>query len=252
MKTLTLIRLIGLVYLASLLVLLIAFPSSAISFVSTAALIPAGLVGKLSGKTGNFVFAKWKSIATLRAYQPQVRQTNTPAILAQRQRFTLIQHAASVCISFINSGYRHFASNMSQYNYFIKQNIATGISGVYPALTRNYPALKFSSGTLLGLYDMVISSWTMNDILVTWANNSGQANALGTDLIDILIVCEGSELTGIVKSFGGDSRTSLEASTTVPGNFVGKTAHFFATARSLDGTLISDSQYIGSKVIGAI
>lgn len=251
MKKLMQSKFMGFALLALVVLGMFLFPAFFSGFFMFAAVVPAGLVGNLQGKVGNFVYAKWKAIKTVRAYQPQVRQNNTPKLLAQRLKFRLIQHLGSVAINFIISGYRHFASKMSQYNYFISQNIATGITGVYPNLVLNYPALKFSSGTLLGLSGFSVNSWSLADCSVQWVTNGGEANALDTDLVDILLVCEGSELTGIVKSFGGESRGDEEAQTTLPQHFQGKTAHFYATCRSIDGKLISDSQYIGSKVIAA-
>lgn len=244
-------KFIGFALLGLAVLVMFSFPAFFSGFIMFAAIVPAGLVGNLQGKVGNFVFAKWKSIKTLRAYQPQVRQNETPALLAQRLRFSLIQHVASVAINFIKSGYRNFATEMSQYNYFISQNIGSAITGAYPNLSRDYTKLKFSAGTLLGLSGYSITGYSVADCSIGWSDNQGEANALATDVVSCLVVCEGSELTGIVKSFGGDQRVDEEITTTLPQHFIGKTAHFYATVVSLDGQLVSDSQYVGSHVITA-
>ena len=226
-----------------------AFPAFFSGVLMFAAIVPAGLVGNLSGKTGNFVFAKWKSIKTLRAYQPQVRQSDSQALAAQRLRFSLIQHVASVAINFIKSGFRNYATNMSEYNYFMKQNLSTGTTGVYPNIVRDYAELKFSAGTLLGANDASITSADKDGFTITFTDNSGEANALNSDLASCLLVCEGSELTGIVKSTAPQPRENGECSTTLPLHWIGKTVHVYLTFVSADGQLVSDSQYVGDTVV---
>ena len=189
------------------LVILVVFVSNPIlGGVSLAGLLPAGLIGNGSGKVGNIVLSKWKSIATVRAYQPNVRQNETTALLTVRDRFKKVQHVASVCIAFANIGFQKFTSNMSAYNYFIKQNITTALSGSYPSFAYDYSEFVFSAGTLVNPDDAYAATFTDTSVTIAWTDNSGIGNALATDIPYALVICEGSDLTGLVKMHTAGTR----------------------------------------------
>lgn len=218
----------------------------AIGIVSLCAILPAGLIGSGSGKMGNVVLSKWKSIKTVRAYQPIVRQNETTPLLTQRSRFRIFQHVASACIAAINIGFQKFTSNMSAYNYFIKQNIMNAMTGSYPSWTVDFSKLKFSSGTLEGVDDPANSAHTVSQWEVEWTDNSGIGAALATDKVYLLLVKDGSELTGGVKLCSPVNRSVGISVTTLPAAWAGQTLSQYLIIVSLDGQRVSDSQYVGS------
>lgn len=85
------------------------------------------------------------------------------------------------------------------------------------------------------------------EIAVSWLDNSGTANALDTDFAMLLAYNANKEeaLYDMTQSCRGDEGTSI----TYPSNWVGDTVHIYLAFVSEDGTLVSDSMYVGSETI---
>ena len=86
-----------------------------------------------------------------------------------------------------------------------------------------------------------------NEIAVSWQDNSGTANALDTDFAMVLAYNANKQeaVYDISSACRGDEGASLR----YPSDWVGDTVHIYLGFVSEDGTLVSDSDYVGSETI---
>ena len=86
-----------------------------------------------------------------------------------------------------------------------------------------------------------------NEIAVSWQDNSGTANALDTDFAMVLAYNANKQeaVYDISSACRGDEGASLR----YPSDWAGDTVHIYLGFVSEDGTLVSDSDYVGSETI---
>lgn len=120
------------------------------------------------------------------------------------------------------------------------------ITGTYPNHSIDYSKAMVARGSLA----LPLNIQKLNndgEIAVSWLDNSGTANALDTDFAMLLAYNANKEeaLYDMTQSCRGDEGTSI----TYPSNWVGDTVHIYLAFVSEDGTLVSDSVYVGSETI---
>lgn len=124
--------------------------------------------------------------------------------------------------------------------------LRNAITGTYPNHSIDYTKAMVSRGSLA----LPLNIQKLNndgEIAVSWLDNSGTANALDTDFAMLLAYNANKEeaLYDMTQSCRGDEGTSI----TYPSNWVGDTVHIYLAFVSEDGTLVSDSVYVGSETI---
>lgn len=143
------------------------------------ATIKQGILGGISGKIGNVVGSSWKGIAVLKSLPLSVANPNTAAQQAQRGAMTGIVAVSRILLASLISVYWNpFAQRMSGYNMFVKENIDTFVGAVFT----NFSSFYTSRGSLLGVPSFVCAATAAgNTDTFTWTDNTGTADALGTD-----------------------------------------------------------------------
>jgi len=141
--------------------------------------IRQGILGGFSGKVANIVGSSWKGIAVLKSLPLSVANPQTAAQTAQREKMAGIVEAARILLAALIQPYWNpFAQKMSGYNAFVKENIDTFLGTVFT----NFAGFFSTRGSLLGVnVTSVVASAAGNSITINWVNNSGTADALGTD-----------------------------------------------------------------------
>lgn len=164
--------------------------------------IRQGILGGFSGKVANVVGSSWKGIAVLKSLPLSVANPRTPGQVEQREKMTGIVAAARLLLAALIQPYWNpFAQRMSGYNAFVKENIDTFVSDTFT----NFAAFFSTRGSLLGVVvSGVVSSAAANTITISWTNNSGQADALATD--EMVIVVYNSTQGYWIVSAGADTR----------------------------------------------
>lgn len=142
--------------------------------------IPQGILGGISGRIGNVVGGDWKGINYIRSMPLSVANPNTSAQQAQRGAFTQVVIVARLLLADLLATYWDpFARRMSGYNHFIQQNI--GVFDTSGLLTPQ--DFNASRGILTGVPGISIVSAAGTDQLdFQWTDNSGQGDALATDI----------------------------------------------------------------------
>lgn len=147
--------------------------------------IKQGILGGVSGKVANVVGSSWKGIAYLKALPLSVANPNTAAQQLQRGKMReIVEDSRLLLASLLQPFWNPFAQQMSGYNAYVQENIDT-----YNQTSLNTPEDLFASrGTLLGLPDAAgVEGATDDDIVITWTDNTGEADALATDEVHALV-----------------------------------------------------------------
>ncbi len=170
-----LIKLFGLVSVLIIVVL----SSPAISVLFIGGVITQGILGGFSGKVGGVVGGNWKGVDYMRGFKAPANP-NTTAQQAQRAKMaSMVAKARMILSTIIQVYWNPFSVKSSGYNDFVKANINLLGADPYPLTANN----KIALGTLQPVAG-VTAVYTTGDgsIDLTWTNNTGQGNALATDI----------------------------------------------------------------------
>lgn len=207
--------------------------------------IPQGIFGGLSGKIGNLVGSSWKGIPVLKTKPLSVANPRTAAQVAQRNSFTgVVEYAKVILVPVIKPLRDRFAVKMSGFNTFVSDNIAF-FDEEGPIVPKD---VIISSGSLLACEDLNgSSSYSANEVVLNWTDNSGIGNAFPGD--EVYVVIYGSENKDVAGFATPAVRTDATVTITVPWDTtLGETLTCHLSFRRTDGTLVSNSVSVGIDV----
>lgn len=149
------------------------------------AVIKRGILGGFSGKIGNVVGSTWKGIDVIKSLPLSVANPQTVAQTAQRDKMTTaVKFSRTLLASIIQPFWNPFAQRQSGYNAFVSENIAS-LDDAGIAFPSQFYSMR---GSLLGVDTPGGSaSDASNIITITWVNNAGQSDALGTDELVVAV-----------------------------------------------------------------
>ena len=208
--------------------------------------IKQGILGGFSGKVGTVVGSSWKGISYMRGQAQSVKNPRTAKQVAQRDKFSLALSFIRPIQSFIQIGFKTYAQKQSEFNAAMSYIMKNAIKGTYPSFTIDYSQVMVSRGSLAKPLNIQKLN-NDNEIAVSWQDNSRTANALDTDFAMVLANnANNQEAVYVISSAcRGDEGASLR----YPSDWVGDTVHIYLGFVSEDGTLVSDSDYVGSETI---
>lgn len=205
--------------------------------------INQGLFGGFLNKTGNLVGGTWKGISTVRIYQPNVSNPRTTAQVNQRNKMAAITYFASfILVGIIKPMWDRFASKMSGYNDFIRNNM----SAVDTDGNMVYNNLIISKGNLDGFQSIACSADVSAETVTITATALPQ-NRYGaaTDIVYALVVDEDTGLILYADSTGQTRGTAIGGLVipNVEGLVAGNSTKVYVALRRADGTMVSDTSY---------
>lgn len=101
-----------------------------------------------AGSMGGATFQKWKGKQTVRTKPTSVENPQTPAQMFNRAKFAILTILARLFRPAVLAGMKEQATDMTEYNAFVKYNIRTAIEGTTASeVAIDYPELVISRGT---------------------------------------------------------------------------------------------------------
>ena len=209
--------------------------------------INQGILGGVSGQVGNVIGGTWKGIDYLRIKPSSVANPKTPDQVDQRTKFVTVLRFLQPITEFLRTGFKKYASGMTQFNSAMSYNLNNAVTGTYPNYSIDYPNALVSRGNLAGGENGAAASTNAAEVDVSWDDNSGSGGAQATDkaLIVILNPTKGEA----VYTTAGAARSATTETLTVPSNFTGDDVEVFLGFISEDGTKVSNSAYLGSVTV---
>lgn len=201
-----------------------------------------GILGSFSGKVGTVIGSSWNGIDYMRSLpRPSSKVPTTPQLVA-RAKFGMAMAFVLPAKALFDIGYQS-AVGKTGANAATGQVIKEGISGVYPALTMNYPGIMISKGSLTGAVNANAAA-SANSVLVSWEDNSLSGNALGTDKAIILVYNESQ--AQYIYNTAGALRSASSQTVALPLNFSGDELRVWLAFISDSGKLVANSVFVGS------
>ena len=148
-----------------------------------------GYLGGFSGKVGTAVGSTWKDLNVLRSRPPSKRKGKpTELQLEQQAKFSLITNLLLPLTDLLNVTYnKSAAARMTGFNKAFSVN-NQAITGVFPAITVDYPKILLSKGSLPNVSDPAAASTVAGKLAFSWRTNGLEESSTGkTQLFNILI-----------------------------------------------------------------
>ena len=211
------------------------------------ATINQGILGPFSGKVGTVVGAIWKGIATIRSYNPNVTNPNTPAQQEQRAKFGLMVSFLRPFLALLNLGFGLKAIKQTAFNAAMKYNMANAITGVYPAFSIDYSKVLLGEGNLPAALNAAAVSVLANKIDFTWDDNSTEG---GADPLDkIVISVYHPVLKKAVSVIGAATRTAGTQTVTVPDVWASATVQTYIGFTNANEDVVSNIEFLAAVMV---
>jgi hypothetical protein len=206
-------------------------------------IIKQGVLGGFSGKVGTVIGSSWKGLAVMRGLTIAKSGKRTALQLQQQAKFALMIKFLQPLSALLDRTFDSFAVGMTGVNKALSYNIQNAITGVFPALTVDYPMVLLSRGDLPRAAVAAAASAVAGKLDFTWTDNSGLGKALATDIAFVAVFCEPLG-HWIYSQQTGASRGAGTYSLDVPA-FSGRPVHTYLGFVSANGRTFSDTVYAG-------
>lgn len=209
--------------------------------------ISQGVLGGFSGKIGNVIGGSWKGIDYMRIKPTSVANPRTEGQVDQRTKFTAALQFLQPMRDFIKVGYKAHANKMTEFNSAMSYILNNAVTGISPDFAVDYASALISRGSLPGSLNAAVSSAAPGEVTVTWADNTLNGSASATDKSLILLFNAGK--VEAIFTLSGAARSAGTQALVVPDNYTGDQLQAFISFQSADGSLVSNSTYIGSVLV---
>lgn len=209
-----------------------------------------GVFGAWQKRVGNVVgrIVQGRNIYSI--YQPQVSNPQTQAQQSNRSAFSVMAEFVSQSLAAIRVGFRNLDGYKkgSAYSSALGYNLtkAKAVGGVYPNLEVNYSKVVVSEGGVDLPYDPS-GSVADSELIVTWADNSGQGDALATDKAALFLFNTTQKKS--VFAVTDSTRADRSAKISVPTAWTGDNAVGYLFMVREDKGVNSMSAYVGTYTL---
>ncbi|WP_188362519.1 DUF6266 family protein [Flavobacterium orientale] len=203
-----------------------------------------GILGAFYGKVGTVVGATWRGKDVMRSLPRRSNRAATILQRMQRDRFTLVANfmlplATIYAKYFGTKGTLKTPKNQAM-SYLIKEAVLDDGTEAYWEFNK----ILVTRGDLLGLSTLSGVAGTNHDVDVTWQNNSGQGNALDSDLVLAVAYEKTSNLTWYAEGIA--TRDTEAVTLPLPAYWSGLEVHVWMAVVADDDSKYATSQYLGA------
>lgn len=146
-----------------------------------------GVLGGFRKKTGTVVGASHRGQDIIRGLPRISKKTPSKGQLDQRTKFGLVIKFLSRIGHLINPGFAAAAGITSAINEAVDYHLNNAIKGTSPNFSLDLTKLKFSSGRLLTVDDLLVESTTPGKLKFIWTHDSQDSSEVdSTDLLTVL------------------------------------------------------------------
>ena len=209
--------------------------------------ISQGILGGISGKVGNVIGGSWKGIDYIRVKPSSVANPRTEGQVNQRNKFTKVLEFLQPNLAFVKVGFKSSAIKQTEFNAAMSYNLRNAITGSTENPAVDYANALLSKGNLNKPKDPAANYDTAGHVHFSWAENTGEGDAKEEDLM-LMVVYNPSKKESVTV-LKGIVRVEEEFSVSVPSSFVGDLVHSYIAILNKEGTVTSDSVYLGSGTV---
>ncbi|MDD3901471.1 MAG: DUF6266 family protein [Dysgonamonadaceae bacterium] len=198
--------------------------------------------GQISGKHGSAVAAVNRDGTNVLRVYNRPTNPNTPKQQEQRAKFGLVLRELGNFREVIKQGHK----NPNAVNRVMSYMLKNGITGVMPDFKLDFSMLKLAAGPLPGVSDVVITPDAATTLVnMSWDTTIGVLGIAASekDQLNIVVYNELKKMC-VLKSEVGE-RSIGTSSVDLPEGWLGDEVHIWAYMSREDGSVNSDSTYIG-------
>lgn len=199
------------------------------------------IFGTLSGKIGNVVVYERNGKQVVRS-NPKQKDPKTPAQLAHRMKFSLVNKGLSPLNKIIKIGFKNSEKN---YRKLVGEAYHTAIRGEYPNFSMDYSKVQVAEGDLqLPSNIKIITDEDSGVVNFTWDTQLAlpHLNSRHDDYMNI--VCLNSDILQEKHAFNVAKRSEVKATFELPKGWDYKSVHFWIFLTSYDLENNSNSLYL--------
>ena len=208
--------------------------------------ISQGILGGLSGKVGNVIGGNWKGIDYLRIKPSSVRNPRTEGQVNQRNRFSIALGYLQPNLGFIKLGYKSFATKKTEFNAAMSYVLNNAVSGTAPNFSIDYSLALLSRGNLSAPLNGATDLTAAGEVSFSWDDNSAEGNANADDKAMLLVYNPSKKESTYI--LDGSDRSAGTQTVSIPSSYAGDTVELFMAFISADGSIVSNSIYLGSGI----
>jgi len=205
-----------------------------------------GAFGGFRNKTGPLVGRIVAGQNVITAVPRKSTKPPTAKQLDQRKKFGLITAHLSGISNLIRIGYQERELRQSPMNKAVQYHLRNAVTGVSPDFQIDHAKLMYSMGKspLPGAIEVLGVAGAKADY--SWGVSFGQ-HSMPTDVVTLLVY--NPEKNRFVFLEGAAARSELSFSLQLPASFLGDTVHCYISFVSLDGKVVSNSDYAGQLIV---
>lgn len=208
--------------------------------------IKDGILGGVSGRIGNLVGATWKDIHYIRTRPAKVRDAKTEKQLSQRSSFSVTMDFLKRITPFIRIGFQaHTTGRMTAFNAAMSYNMKHAVTKGDQGMALDWPNVVVSMGTLGSVAEVhgEVSKWELH---LHW-DTTGSKNSRPYDIA--MVVAHNTVKGRSIYDLNASKRASGKASLPLPAAWEGDTIETYLAFKTDDGTMVSNSIYVGQHVV---
>lgn len=208
--------------------------------------IKQGILGGFSGKVGTVVGGSWKGISYMRGRAQSIKNPRTEAQMEQRSKFALTLEFLKPITAYVRTGYKTYAHRQTEFNAAMSYICLNAITGTYPDYALDFSLALVSRGGLATAKNAACTA-AGGKITVTWTDNSGEGNALATDLA--MPLAFNKDKGEAVFNTAAATRDITTVELNLPADWIGDKIETYIGFVSADGKQVANSVYLGEKTV---
>lgn len=206
-----------------------------------------GILGAFSGKVGPVVGASWRGKEVLRSLPKRSNRVATENQALQRLKFSTITAFLNPLYPILSRYYGSNAGEKTRLNQALSYHIREAMDYNDPVFDIVYNKVQIAKGDLVGIENGQVTSTVTNALSFTWADNSGQGEAVATDKLVIALYEPTTKTT--LYSLAVADRSTGTGELIVNATLIGLTVEVWGTFASADEKKYATSVYLGSVVV---
>lgn len=206
-----------------------------------------GILGPFSGKVGTVVGANWRGKDIMRSLPKKTDRTPTETQLLQREKFAFVTNFLTPLAPVIGKLFGQSSGELTRRNQAMSYHMKEAVTYTAPNFQMLYNKVQISKGDLIGLQNPVVASSAANSIEYTWEDNSGEGEALATDIVVVVLYAPSTEQ--YYYTLNAATRSDGSVALTLPASFSGVEVQSWITITRADAKKYATSLYMGTTVV---
>lgn len=201
-----------------------------------------GVFGGFSGKVGPVVGASWKDVNYIRSLPTRVNDPKTKKQVKQRSRFSVVMDFLRTITPFIRVGFQSQANGrMTAFNAAMSHNMRFAVKGERQEMELDYPNVLVASGSL-DITSGARAEIVGRELQVEWdAERPGNTRR---DDMAMVLACNPAKRESVYELNAG-KREAMRVVLRLPRGWEGDAIETYLAFKTADGSMVSDSVYMG-------